>query len=84
MASYDECLQIIRELAEPFADEGVTIEEESVLGAELGLSSLRTLELVADLEDRLDVSLPLNALPGVRTVGELARLLEKASGGKDG
>jgi acyl carrier protein len=84
MASYDECLQIIRELAEPFADEGVTIEEDSVLGAELGLSSLRTLELVADLEDRLDVSLPLNALPGVRTVGELARLLEKASGGNDG
>jgi acyl carrier protein len=82
MASYQECLQIIRELAEPFTDEGVTIEEDSVLGAELGLSSLRTLELVAELEDRLDISLPLNALPGIRTVAEMARLLEEASGGE--
>ncbi len=84
MASYQECLQIIRELAEPFTDEGVTIEEDSVLGAELGLSSLRTLELVAELEDRLDISLPLNALPGVRTVADLARLLEESSGGEGG
>lgn len=83
MASYAECLQIIRELAEPFTDEGVEIEEDSVLGAELGLSSLRTLELVAELEDRLDISLPLNALPGIRTVAELAQLLERESGGAD-
>ncbi len=79
MASYAECLQIIREVAEPFIDEGASVDEDAVLGAELGLSSLRTLELVAELEDRLDISLPLNALPGVRTVADLARLLEKSS-----
>jgi acyl carrier protein len=82
MASYAECLQIIRDVAEPFIDEGVSVDEDAVLGAELGLSSLRTLELVAELEDRLDISLPLNALPGVRTVADLARLLEESSGGK--
>jgi acyl carrier protein len=81
MASYAECLQIIRDVAEPFIDEGVSVDEDAVLGAELGLSSLRTLELVAELEDRLDISLPLNALPGVRTVADLARLLEQSSGG---
>lgn len=79
MASYEECLQIIREVADPFIDEGVSVDEDAVLGAELGLSSLRTLELVAELEDRLDISLPLNALPGVRTVADLARLLEETS-----
>lgn len=79
MASYEECLQIIRDVAEPFIDEGVSVDEDAVLGAELGLSSLRTLELVAELEDRLDISLPLNALPGVRTVADLARLLEESS-----
>ena len=81
MASYDECLQIIREVAEPLLEAGVTVSEDAVLGQELGLSSLRTLELVADIEDCLDISLPLNSLPAVRTVADLARLLEASSGG---
>ena len=81
MASYDECLQIIREVAKPLLEAGVTVSEDAVLGQELGLSSLRTLELVADIEDHLDISLPLNSLPAVKTVADQARLLEASSGG---
>ena len=81
MASYDECLKIIREVAKPLLEAGVTVSEDAVLGQELGLSSLRTLELVADIEDHLDISLPLNSLPAVKTVADLARLLEASSGG---
>ena len=43
MASYAECLQIIRDVAEPFIDEGVSVDEDAVLGAELGPVSCKHL-----------------------------------------
>ena len=41
---------------------------ESDLVVDLGLDSLRVLEVIAELEDRFDVSIPLNDLPSTRTV----------------
>ena len=43
--------------------------------ADLGLDSVTVMELVAEAEDRFDVSVPLNALPEVRTVGDFARMV---------
>ena len=39
--------------------------------ADLGFDSLQVLELVADLEDRFDVTIPVNATPAIRTVAEV-------------
>jgi len=39
------------------------------------------LELVVEIEDQLDISLPLNQLPDVRTVHEFAQMLESVAGG---
>jgi acyl carrier protein len=53
----------------------------SDLVADLGFDSLQVLELVAELEDRFDVSIPLNDVPATRTVGQVvaqvATLLEQ-------
>lgn len=53
---------------------------ESDLVADLGFDSLQVLEVVAELEERFDVSIPLNDVPVTRTVGQIvaqvARLLE--------
>ena len=35
------------------------------------------LDLLMEVEDRFDVSVPLNVLPDVRTVGEFASALQK-------
>jgi acyl carrier protein len=43
----------------------------SDLVADLGFDSLQILEAVAELEDRFDISIPLNDLPATRTVAQV-------------
>lgn len=54
---------------------------DSDLVADLGFDSLQVLELVAELEDRFDISIPLNDVPSTRTVAQIvaqvARLVEE-------
>jgi acyl carrier protein len=53
----------------------------SDLIADLGFDSLQVLEVIAELEDRFDVSIPLNDVPATRTVAQVAaqvaRLVEE-------
>jgi acyl carrier protein len=55
----------------------------SDLIADLGFDSLQVLEVIAELEDRFDVSIPLNDVPTTRTVGQIvaqvATLVEQQS-----
>ena len=44
---------------------------ESDLVADLGFDSLQVLEVIAELEDRFDVSIPLNDVPAARTVAQV-------------
>ena len=43
----------------------------SDLVADLGFDSLQVLEVAAELEDRFDISIPLNEVPATRTVAEV-------------
>jgi acyl carrier protein len=56
---------------------------ESDLVADLGFDSLQILEVIAELEDRFDISIPLNDVPATRTVAQVvaqvARLVEDRS-----
>jgi acyl carrier protein len=51
------------------------------LVADLGFDSLQVLEVIAELEDRFDISIPLNDVPATRTVAQVvarvARLVEE-------
>jgi acyl carrier protein len=55
----------------------------SDLVADLGFDSLQVLEVIAELEDRFDISIPLNDVPATRTVaqvvGQVTRLVEERS-----
>src|SRR4051794_33317273 len=48
---------------------------DSDLVAELGFDSLQILEAIAELEDRFDISIPLNGIPATRTVAEVVALV---------
>ena len=56
---------------------------DSELVADLGFDSLQVLEVVAELEDRFDISIPLNDVPATRTVAQVvdqvARLIGERS-----
>lgn len=51
------------------------ISPEKRLVEDLGLDSLRLIELITAVEDELGVSIPINRLASVRTVGDVHRLL---------
>jgi acyl carrier protein len=57
---------------------------ESDLVADLGFDSLQVLEVIAELEDRFDISIPLNDVPATRSVGQVvaqvAQLLDQRAG----
>ena len=43
--------------------------------ADIGLSSLQVMELIEKLEDHFYLSIPLNILPNITTIGDLATSL---------
>jgi acyl carrier protein len=54
------------------------------LVADLGFDSLQVLELIAELEDRFDIAIPLDTVPATRTVAqvvaEVTRLVDHRTG----
>lgn len=44
---------------------------ESDLATDLGFDSLQILEVIAELEDKFDISIPLNDVPAARTVAQV-------------
>jgi len=52
----------------------------SDLVADLGFDSLQVLELVAELEDRFDISIPVNDVPSTRTVAQIVAQVARLVG----
>jgi acyl carrier protein len=48
----------------------VELAAHSTLAADLGFDSLQTLEFVAELEDRFGITVPIDQVPRIQTVGE--------------
>lgn len=80
MPDYDEFLTRIFEILKPFAKQGIILNEDSELVTELGLSSLQVMELIEQIEDHFDISVPLNILPDIRTIRDLAHQLAELTG----
>lgn len=72
MPSYETIFAELYEVLQPFAKEGQVLNEDTQLVADLGLDSVQVMELLLQIEDRFDISIPLNILPEVRTINDLA------------
>ena len=72
----DGVLDVLRQVSRRPIEPSLT----SDLVADLGLDSLQILEVIAELEDRFDISIPLNDVPATRTVAQVvaqvARLVD--------
>jgi acyl carrier protein len=75
MPDYNEYLDSIYSLLQPFLKEGVSLTEDTELVTELGLTSLQVMNMIEHIEDHFDISIPLNILPEIRTVRDLAQQL---------
>jgi acyl carrier protein len=80
MNHQDIVVQLV-ELLTPLVEVPVaTIDENTGITSELGFDSLKVMDLVVEVEDHFDISVPINALSEVRTVGDFAALIQKSTG----
>ena len=77
MPSQEEILVQVYQVLKPHAKEGQGLTDETELVGDLNLDSVQVLELLMDIEDHLDISIPLNTLPDIHTVKDLAERLHK-------
>lgn len=77
MPTYDETLQITTEILKKHVDGERTIRPNDHIQNDLGLDSLGVMELVADIEDRFEVSIPNDVLSDLATVEDVAKALVK-------
>ena len=64
-------------LIEPFNRKAATIAENTSFADDLELDSLTVMDLVANIEDEWDINIPLNMLPDLETIGQVADAVVK-------
>lgn len=62
----------IREALEASLPELGQVDFDATLTSDVGLDSVQIMDLVMEIEDRLDVSISLEVLAGIKTLNELA------------
>lgn len=75
--NYDDILQKLREHLRQFCPPEIEITPETDLINQLAIDSVKLLNLVMEIEDEFDISVPLNALADVQTVHELTNLIHQ-------
>jgi acyl carrier protein len=73
MTDYQEYLQFLYSALESQNKKKLLLSENTALVADIGLSSLEVMEFIEKIEDHFDISIPLNILPDVNTIGDLAK-----------
>ncbi len=76
-SNYDEIMQLLCDRLSGLTNSGVHITPETNLISQLSIDSIKLLNLIMEIEDTFDVSIPINALTDVQTVRELANLVYK-------
>lgn len=72
MTEYQEYLNFLYSALAEKNKKNLVLSEDTSLVADIGLSSLEVMEFIEKIEDHFDISIPLNILPDVNTIGDLA------------
>jgi acyl carrier protein len=76
MQSKEDILDQLYELVQPFTKGPIELGAETSLVNEIGLDSVKVMELMTQIEDHFDISIPLNILSRVDTLGDFAEQLQ--------
>lgn len=77
MPSRDDIFFRILELIGPLNARAVPLAEGTRFNADLDFDSLTVMDLVASIEDEWEITLPINMLPELETVGGLTDAVAK-------
>ena len=76
-ASYEEILERLNTQLSLIAPEGSEFDESTDLVEGLGLDSFKVLDLLMEIEDEFDISIPMNVLADVKTVKNMAERIQE-------
>lgn len=76
-AAFEEVAKVL----EPFRREDTPIARDTDITADLDLDSLAVMNLLMQIEEKFDISIPLNLIPEIRTVGDLTKVIEQLTEG---
>jgi len=73
-----ELIGDLKEMLSGMNKSGVAITADTDFNADLNVDSVAVMDFVLMVEDRYDISIPINMLSEVRTVGEFAAVVTRA------
>lgn len=76
----DRIRQAIRDAVSASLPQLSKVDFDATLTGDIGLDSVQVMDLVMEIEDRLDVSIPVEVLSEARTLNELAARIEPLVG----
>lgn len=76
----DEIFERICTLVKHFNIKNIPINQNTVFSSDLELDSLTVMDLLAEVEDEFDITIPLNILPDLETVGQFTTAVHKLLG----
>jgi acyl carrier protein len=82
MHSREEILESICKHLENIAGAGPDIQGETNIVERFALDSVKVLDLIMEIEDEFDLSVPLNLMADVQTVNDLADIILKIESGR--
>ena len=71
-----EIFDQICELMAPFNHKSIDINTDTTFATDLELDSLSVMDMLAAIEDHFDITVPLNILPDLETVGQVAEAVK--------
>lgn len=72
-AAYEQVLAQTSALIARYVEDGTTVTAASRYDSDLNLDSIQVMDLVAEIEDHFDITIPLNDLPRMQNVEQTAR-----------
>ncbi|MBL8497175.1 acyl carrier protein [Nitrosomonas sp. JL21] len=76
-SDYDEILRLLCDRLSTLTNSELPITPDINLITQLSIDSIKLLNLIMEIEDTFDISIPINGLTDVQTVRQLADLVYK-------
>ena len=75
--STSQIVERIREFLAPFLPAGAVVTPDMKIGSDIEIDSVEVFDVVMELEEFYDISLPMEVTSDIQTVGDLARAVEQ-------
>lgn len=72
-----QIVERIREALVPFLPPNAVVTEDMKIGSDIEIDSVEVFDVVMELEEFYDISLPMEVTSDIQTIGDLAKAVEQ-------